>query len=87
MHMQNQTRKMCLMMMLTSTAWVSTPACTGSVAGGQSAAQAVSTSELLRRYTQALDATQSFTDTYDEVVDHSYSKVVDVEELRTRMKT
>jgi hypothetical protein len=69
--MQDRTR-MCLMMLLMSTAWISAPACIGSVAGGQSASQAVSVSELLARYTQALDATQSFTDTYDEVVDYSY---------------
>jgi hypothetical protein len=48
--------------------WISGPAWAGSV----TTSKAASVSELLQRYTQALDATQSFTDDYEEVVDFSY---------------
>jgi hypothetical protein len=41
-------------------------------AAGQSTSRALSVTELLQRYTKALDATQSFTDTYEEVCDYSY---------------
>lgn len=69
--MQNQIR-ICLMMLVMCMAWISGPAWVGSVATGQSASQTASVPELLQRYTQVLDATQSFTDTYEEVVDFSY---------------
>ena len=69
--MQNH-KRMCLMILVMCMGWISGPAWVGSVAAGQSASQAASVPELLQRYTQALDATQSFTDTYEEVVDFSY---------------
>jgi hypothetical protein len=50
--------------------WISGPAWVGSVAAGQSASQAASVPELLQRYTQALDATQSFVESYEEVCDY-----------------
>jgi hypothetical protein len=52
--------------------WISGLTWIGSVAAGQSASQTASVSELLQKYTQALDATQSFTDTYEETIDCSY---------------
>ena len=69
--MQNQ-KRMCLMMLVMYMGWISGFAWIGSVATGQSASQAASVPELLQRYTQALDATQSFTDTYQEESDFAY---------------
>jgi hypothetical protein len=63
---------MYLMMLAMCVVWISGPAWVGSVATGQSASNAASVPELLQRYTRAFDATQSFTDTYEEVVDFSY---------------
>ncbi len=52
--------------------WISGFAWIGSVATGQSASKPPSVQELLQKYTQALDVTQSFTDTYEEVLVFSY---------------
>ena len=46
------------------------PALTGPVVVGQSVSQVTSVSELLQKYTQALDATQSFIASYEEVCNY-----------------
>jgi len=69
--MLNQ-KRMSLMMSVMCMGWILVSTWIGSVAAGQSASQTASVSELLQRYTHVLDATQSFTDTYEEVVDFSY---------------
>ncbi len=50
--------------------WISGFAWIGSAATGQSASQAASVPVLLQRYAQALDATQSFIESYEEVCDY-----------------
>jgi len=69
--MQNQ-KPMSVIICVMGMGWISGLAWIGSAAAGQSVSQAASVPELLKRYTQALDATQSFTDTYEEVLDFSY---------------
>jgi len=51
---------------------ISTAALAAASPADQSAPQTPSVQQLLQKYTQALNATQSFTDTYEEVVDFSY---------------
>ena len=52
--------------MIIGTTWLA------SVAVGQSTSKAPSVQQLLQEYTRALDATQSFTDTFEEVDDFSH---------------
>ena len=67
--MQNH-KRMCLMMFVMCMGRISSSPWVGSVATGQSASQAASVPELLQRYSQALDATQSFIESYEEVCDY-----------------
>jgi len=67
--MQNRER-MSVMISVMCMGWISGPAWVGSAAIGQSASQTASVPELLQRYTQALDATQSFIESYEEVCDY-----------------
>ena len=69
--MQNP-RPMSVMISVMCMGCISGSAWVGSVATGQSASQATSVPELLQRYTQALDATQSFIESYEAVSDYSY---------------
>jgi hypothetical protein len=69
--MRNQRRMSVMILVLrlgiiTGTPWL------GSMAVGQSASEVTSVSDLLQRYTRALDATQSFTDTYQQESDFAY---------------
>lgn len=64
-------KPMSVMMLVMCMGWISGPAWVGSVATGQSTSQTASVPELLQRYTQALDATQSFIESYEEVCDYS----------------
>jgi len=65
-------RTMSVMILVICTASISSPVLAASVSTGQSASKAPSVQELLQKYTKALDATHSFTDTYEEVDDFSY---------------
>jgi len=67
--MQNH-KRMYLMILLMCMGGISSPTSLESVAAGQSAPRATSVPELLQRYTQALDATQSFIESYEEVCDY-----------------
>ncbi len=67
--MQNQ-KPMSVIIFLMYMGWISGTACVGSAATGQSASQAASLPALLQKYIQALDATQSFVESYEEVCDY-----------------
>lgn len=65
-------RRTTVMIIAICIASTSSPAPAASVAADPSASKPPSVQELLQKYTKALDATQSFTDTYEEVLDFSY---------------
>ncbi|MHC4351736.1 MAG: hypothetical protein ACYS0H_03375 [Planctomycetota bacterium] len=69
--MQNR-KPISVMIAVVCMTWISSPVWVGSLPVAQAASQAASVPELLQRYTQALDATESFTDAYEEVSDYSY---------------
>jgi len=69
--MKNQ-KPMSVMILVMCMGSIWSPVSVGSAALDPSDSKAPSVRELLQKYTQALDATQSFTDEYEEVVETSY---------------